>query len=204
VKLVTQVRPLPTPVQAAALEATLRACDEAADWVIEVAFARGEFKNFALRGHTYEQVKSRWNLGAQAARHVIKKACDAYTTLRANLTAGRLGRPGSQRHRRAAGKPVALRPLGAQPYDDRMLSWQIQDRRVPIWTTGGRMKCRSCGFVDHADRNGSRNIRVRAWQLWRRGAQSTAPAPPPGNLRDRAGRKRNATASGDRCANPSH
>ena len=38
--------------------------------------------------------------------------------------------------------------------------------------------CRSCGFVDHADRNSSRNIRARAWELWRRGAQSTAPAPP--------------------------
>ena len=39
--------------------------------------------------------------------------------------------------------------------------------------------CRSCGFVDHADRNGSRNIRARAEQLWRRGAQSTVPDPPP-------------------------
>ncbi|MFF1747081.1 zinc ribbon domain-containing protein [Streptomyces mirabilis] len=40
--------------------------------------------------------------------------------------------------------------------------------------------CRNCGFVDHADRNGSRNIRARARarELWRRGAPSTAPAPP--------------------------
>ncbi|MFF7386921.1 zinc ribbon domain-containing protein [Streptomyces scabiei] len=42
-----------------------------------------------------------------------------------------------------------------------------------------RFACRSCGFVDHADRNSSRNIRARAWELWRRGAQSTVPAPPP-------------------------
>ena len=33
--------------------------------------------------------------------------------------------------------------------------------------------CRNCGFVDHADRNGSRNIRARAWELWRRGVQSS-------------------------------
>ncbi|MFD3314105.1 RNA-guided endonuclease InsQ/TnpB family protein [Streptomyces sp. NPDC058694] len=140
VKLVVQVKLLPTPPQAAVLEATLRACNEAAGWVGEVAFARGEFKNFALRKHTYEQVKSRWNLGAQAAQHVIKKTCDAYATLKANLTAGRLGRPGSKRYRRAAEKPVAFRSSGAQPYDDRMLSWQIADRTVSIWTTGGRMK----------------------------------------------------------------
>nr|WP_260859487.1 LysR substrate-binding domain-containing protein [Streptomyces cupreus] len=48
--------------------------------------------------------------------------------------------------------------------------------------------CRSCGFVDHADLNGSRNIRARAWELWRRGAESTAPAPPPRQRRG-AGRK---------------
>ncbi|MEW1774828.1 transposase [Streptomyces sp. NPDC086777] len=42
-----------------------------------------------------------------------------------------------------------------------------------------RLVCRSCGFVDHADRNGSRNIRARAWELWRRGARSTAPVTSP-------------------------
>ncbi|MDQ1019476.1 RNA-guided endonuclease InsQ/TnpB family protein [Streptomyces afghaniensis] len=410
-KLVVQVRLLPTPVQAAALEATLRACNEAATWVSEVAFERGEFKNFALRKLTYEQVKSRWNLGAQAAQHPIKKTCDAYATLKANLRAGRLGRPGSTRYRRATQKPVAFRLYGAQPYDDRMLSWQIAGRTVSVWTTGGRMKnvaftasveqlatltlyrrgesdlvhrdgmwflnatcefpeaepstepvdflgidlgivniattsdgeimagrelnririrerglrtklqkkntpsarrrlkkrrrkearrardinhkiakhvvaeaertgrgialedltgirervrlrkpqrathsswsfaqlgqfiaykarkagvpvvhvdpaytsrtcaecghidranrvsqawfaCRSCGFVDRADRNSSRNIRARAWELWRRGAQSTAPAPPP-KPAGGAGRKRSTTASGARCASPS-
>ncbi|MFI9171810.1 RNA-guided endonuclease InsQ/TnpB family protein [Streptomyces lincolnensis] len=131
---------LPTPEQAAALEATLHACNEAASWVSEVAFERGEFKNFALRRHAYDTVKSRWGLGAQAAQHVIKKTCDAYTTLRANLRAGNLGRPGSKRCRRAAEKPIAFRPQGGQPYDDRMLSWQIPGRTVSIWTTGGRVK----------------------------------------------------------------
>ncbi|MEV0689582.1 zinc ribbon domain-containing protein, partial [Streptomyces sp. NPDC050388] len=65
-----------------------------------------------------------------------------------------------------------------------------------------RFVCRSCGFVEHADRNGSRNIRARAWELWRRGAPSTAPAPLP-RPRDGAGRKRSTTASDARCASPS-
>jgi IS605 OrfB family transposase len=378
--------------------------------VSEIAFERGEFKNFALRKHAYDAVKSRWNLGAQAAQHSIKKVCDAYTTLKANLRAGNLGRPGSRRYRGATEKPIVFRPQGAQPYDDRMLSWQIAKRTVSIWTTSGRVKnvaftaspeqlatlalyrkgesdllerdgmwflnatcevpeaplntdpvdflgidlgivniattsdgeimagrelnrirvrerglrtklqkkntpsakrrlkkrrrkearrarginhkiakhvvaeaertgrgialedltgirervrlrkpqrathsswafsqlgafiaykarkagvpavhvdpaytsrtcaecghvdkanrvsqawfaCRDCGFVDHADRNGSRNIRARAWELWRRGAPSTASAPPrkPGS---RAGRKRSITASDARCASP--
>ncbi|MFD8814680.1 RNA-guided endonuclease InsQ/TnpB family protein [Streptomyces sp. NPDC059627] len=409
-KLVVQVRLLPTPVQAAALEATLSACNEAASWVGEVAFEKNVKNNFALRKHTYGEIKARWGLGAQAAQHVIKKTCDAYATLKANLKAGNLGRPGSKRYRKATEKPVAFRPQGAQPYDDRMLSWQITERRISIWTVSGRVKdvaftasseqlatlalyrkgesdlvcrdgmwflnatcevletpantdpvdflgidlgivsiattsdgeimagreinrvrareralratlqrkntpsakrrlkkrrrkearrardinhkiakhvvaeaertgrgialedltgirervrlrkpqrathsswafaqlgafieykarragvavvyvdpaytsrtcaecghidkasrvsqawfaCRNCGFVDHADRNSSRNIRARAWELWRRGAPSTAPAPPQ-RQRGGAGRKRSITASDARCASP--
>ncbi|MBB4713139.1 IS605 OrfB family transposase [Streptomyces luteogriseus] len=409
-KLTVQVRLLPTPEQATALEATLRACNEAATWASGVAFEKDVKRNFALREHAYGEVKARWGLGAQAAQHVIKKTCDAYATLKANLTAGNLGRPGSKRYRKATEKPIVFRPEGAQPYDDRMLSWQIGGQRVSIWTVAGRIKdvaftaspeqlatlalyrkgesdlvcrdgtwfllatcevpepepntdphdflgvdlgivniattsdgeimagreinrarirertlrtklqkkntpsakrrltrrrrqearrardinhkiakhvvaeaertgrgialedltgirervrlrkpqrathsswsfhqlgsfiaykarqagvlvvyvdpaytsrtcaecghidqanrvsqpwfaCRCCGFVDHADRNGSRNIRARAWELWRRGAQSTAPAPPP-RPRDGAGRERSITASGARCASP--
>jgi hypothetical protein len=102
VKLVVRVKLEPTPQQAAALEATLGACNEAATWVSEIAFERGEFKNFALRQQVYGEVKSRWDLGAQAAQHVIKKTCDAYATLKANLRAGNLGRPGSRRYCKAA------------------------------------------------------------------------------------------------------
>jgi putative transposase len=410
VKLVVQVRLLPTPVQAAALEATLRACNEAATWAGEIAFEKNVTRAFALREHTYREIRARWGLGAQAAQHVIKKTCDAYATMRANLRAGNLGRPGSRRRRQATEKPVIFRPEGAQPYDDRMLSWQMGERRVSIWTVAGRVKdvaftaspeqvatlalyrrgesdllrrdgmwflnatcevpeaepntdpvdflgidvgivniattsdgeimagrelnrirtrerklrtklqqkntpsarrrlkkrrrkearrardinhkiakhvvaeaertgrgialedltgirervrlrkpqrathsswafaqlgqfiaykarragvpvvhvdpaytsrtcaecghidkanrvsqawfaCRSCGFVDHADRNGSRNIRARAWELWRRGAESTAPAPSP-RQRGGAGRKRSITTSDARCASP--
>ncbi|MFI1730310.1 RNA-guided endonuclease InsQ/TnpB family protein [Streptomyces acidicola] len=410
-KLVVQVRLLPTPVQAAAFAMTLRACNEAANWASEVAFEQGLKNNFALRKHTYGQIKAQWSLGAQAAQHVIKKTCDAYATLKANLKAGNLGKPDSKRYRKATEKPIVFRAEGAQPYDDRMLSWQIAERRISLWTVTGRVKdvaftaspeqlatlalyrkgesdlvgrdgmwflmatcevpeaslntdpvdflgvdlgivniattsdgeimagrelnrirvrertlrtklqkkntpsarrrqkkrrrkearrakdinhkiakhvvaeaertgrgvaledltgirervrlkkpqrathsswsfaqlgafiaykarragvpvvyvdpaytsrtcaecghvdkanrvsqawfaCRSCGVVAHADRNGSRNIRARAWELWRRGASSTAPAPPP-KTRDGAGRKRSITASGARCASPS-
>ncbi|MEU6223564.1 transposase [Streptomyces sp. NPDC047042] len=139
-KLVVQVKLLPTPVQAAALEATLHACNEAASWASEVAFVKDVKRNFALREHTYAEVRQRWGLGSQAAQHVIKKTCDAYRTLAANLKAGNLGRPWSKRYRRATGKPITFRPEGAQPYDDRMLSWQLTARTVSLWTLSGRMK----------------------------------------------------------------
>lgn len=72
VKLVVQVRLLPTPEQATALEATLRACNEAATWVGNIAFEKDVKRNFALREHTYGEIKARWGLGAQAAQHVVK------------------------------------------------------------------------------------------------------------------------------------
>ncbi|MFD7685918.1 RNA-guided endonuclease InsQ/TnpB family protein [Streptomyces sp. NPDC059781] len=139
-KLTVQVRLLPTPVQTAALEATLHACNEAATWCSQVAFEQEVKRTFALREHTYGEVRARWGLGAQAAQHVVKKTCDAYAALKANLKAGNLGRPGSQRYRRAVEKPIVFRPEGAQPYDDRMLSWRIGERRVSIWTVAGRVK----------------------------------------------------------------
>ncbi|MEV5508718.1 RNA-guided endonuclease InsQ/TnpB family protein [Streptomyces orinoci] len=139
-KLVVQVKLEPTPVQAAALEETLAACNEAATWVSTVAFEKNTKRTYDLRKHTYTEIRARWGLGAQAAQHVIKKTCDAYATLKANLKAGNLGRPGSKRHVKATGKPVAFRPHSAQPYDDRMLSWQMDRHRISIWTVHGRMK----------------------------------------------------------------
>ncbi|MFF0702779.1 RNA-guided endonuclease InsQ/TnpB family protein [Streptomyces tendae] len=139
-KLVVRVKLLPTPVQAAALAATLHACNDAAAWVAEVAFAKNARRPLELRKHTYLPIREQWGLGAQAAQHVVKKTCDAYATLKSNLRNGRYGQPGSRRHTRACGKPITFRPEAAQPYDDRMLSWQHAQRTVSIWSTVGRLK----------------------------------------------------------------
>ena len=140
VKLTTQVKLLPTPAQAAALEPTLRACNAAASDVAAVAREVGVYRNYDLRKHVYGGIKADYALGAQAAQHVIKKAVDAYATLKANIRAGRLGRPGSRRRRQAETDPVAFRWSAAQPYDARMLSWRTDARTVSIWTTTGRLK----------------------------------------------------------------
>ena len=62
-KLIVQVKLEPTPMQAAALESTLHACNEAATWASEVAFDKDVKRNFVLREHTYGEIKARWNLG---------------------------------------------------------------------------------------------------------------------------------------------
>ena len=139
-KLVVQVKLLPTPEQASALESTLRACNTAASEVAVIARNTTVYRNYDLRKHVYQGIKDDHRLGAQAAQHVIKKVCDSYKTLKANIRAGNLGKPGSKRRRRAETNPISFRWEAAQPYDARMLSWQSDARTVSIWTVAGRIK----------------------------------------------------------------
>lgn len=148
-KLVVQVKLLPAPEQASALESTLRACNTAASEVAATAWEIGCYRNYDLRRHTYDGIKGDYGLGAQAAQHVIKKVCDAYRTLAANLRNGRYGKPGSKRRRKVETNPVGFGWDAAQPYDARMLSWQHDARTVSIWTTGGRVK--NVAFTGSAD-----------------------------------------------------
>ena len=139
-KLVVQVKLLPTPEQASVLEATLRACNAAASEVAVVVRETGVYRNYDLRKHVYQGIKDDHRLGAQAAQHVIKKVCDAYKTLKSNLRADNYGPPDSKRYRRVLTEPIGFRWQAAQPYDARMLSWQHDARTVSIWTVTGRMK----------------------------------------------------------------
>ncbi|MFE2736579.1 RNA-guided endonuclease InsQ/TnpB family protein [Streptomyces sp. NPDC059349] len=138
-KIVVQVKLIAEAEQAAALSATLTACNDAANWVSVVAFEHGVPREYELRKHTYAELKAR-GLGAQAAQHVIKKVRDSYTTLKANVRAGNLGKEGTKRRRRAESKPISFRPDAAQPFDDRCLSWQLDAQTVSIWTTSGRLR----------------------------------------------------------------
>ncbi|GAB3966207.1 RNA-guided endonuclease TnpB family protein [Actinoallomurus acanthiterrae] len=138
-KVVVQVKLMPTPVQAAALKHTLRTVNEAACWVSDVAFECGVPREYELRKHTYAQLKER-GLGSQVAQHVIKKVRDAYTSLHANLRAGNLGKKGSKRWAQAMSKAITFRPQAAHPFDDRCLSWQYDAQTVSIWTMAGRLK----------------------------------------------------------------
>src|SRR5882724_8316144 len=85
VKLVVAVKLQPTPAQMSALEATVRACNTAACEVAFVARRTGVYRNYDLRKHVYHGIKHDHGLGAQAAQRVIKKVCDAYKTLKANI-----------------------------------------------------------------------------------------------------------------------
>ncbi|WP_246178501.1 RNA-guided endonuclease InsQ/TnpB family protein [Actinomadura decatromicini] len=140
-KIVVQVKLLPTPEQASALAATVAAVNAAADRVSRVAFAEFGLKGrvFELRRLAYGELRAR-GLGAQAAQHVSKRVADAYATLRGQIGAGLLGREGSPRRAKADSKPIRFRADAAHTYDDRCVSWRMDARTVSIWTVHGRLK----------------------------------------------------------------
>jgi putative transposase len=147
VKLVVQVRLLPTAEQAAALAATLDACNAAANHVSQVGFKRKVFSRNGLHNVMYRDLRERFGLGAQPAVRVVKKVVDAYTTLRASIRRGNLGGTTSRRRVKAESTPIEFRADAAQPFDDRILSWRHDAQTVSIWTMAGRMK--SVRFVGH-------------------------------------------------------
>lgn len=148
VKIVVQVKLMPDATQAPALERTLHAVNEAANWVSAVAFDRGVPREYELRKHTYAELKKR-GLGAQAAQHTIKKVCDAYTTLKANIRAGNLGEP----------QPSGARRLRAHR------SGSARTRRTPLMTgvcPGSTTRRRS---PSGPPEDGSKTLRLPARQV---------------------------------------
>ena len=89
-KLAVQVKLLPSAGQAEAMRATLHAANDAANRVSKVAHEKTVSRNFALRKHTYEDIRAA-GLGSQAAQHVIKKVADAYRALHSNIKNGNYG-----------------------------------------------------------------------------------------------------------------
>ena len=136
---VIQVKLDTSPEQARALVATLSTCNEQANYVSELAHRSGVKSRNALQAAVYRELKAA-GLSAQPALHVIRKVADAYTSLAANIRNGNLGKSGGNRRVQAESKPVTFRADAAQPFDDRCLSWQYDQRTVSIWTTAGRLK----------------------------------------------------------------
>jgi putative transposase len=145
VKQVVKLRVLPSEGEAAALDETLRTCNAAASWLSEQMHAARVFRKIDAQHRFYTELRERFGLAAQPAIRVIGKVADAYAALRANITAGNYGPPGSVRRRKIEETPIVFRPWAAQPFDARCLSWQFPDdvgraATVSIWTVAGRLK----------------------------------------------------------------
>ena len=137
---------LPTKSEAAALAATLIACNSAASWLSAAMHEQRVTRKYDAHGRFYTELKERFGLSAQPAIRVIGKVAGAYASLRGNIAAGTYGPPGSPRRTKVAATPIGFCHDAAQPFDARCLSWQIPDdvgvrkATVSIWTAHGRFK----------------------------------------------------------------
>ncbi len=117
-KLTATIKLLPTPEQCQILYETLEAANAACNWISQKAWDAKTFGRVPVHHLTYHDVRERFNLTAQLAVRCIGKVVDAYKL--------------DKKIRRE------FRKHGAIPYDDRVLRYEIDDRRVSIWRLGGR------------------------------------------------------------------
>jgi len=120
VKLIAQVKLLPSKAQAQALKETLERANAACDAISAVAWENQVFKQYALHKLAYHEAKHELNLSAQVIVRCIAKVADAY----------KLDKETKRTFKRH----------GAIAFDDRILSWQTDKQIVSIWTVEGRTK----------------------------------------------------------------
>lgn len=117
-KLTARVKLLPTTEQADALRETLERANEACNYISGEAWQSRTFRQFPLHKLTYYDVRERFGLSAQMTVRAISRVSDAYD----------IGKD-TQR---------GFTKWGAFPYDDRILSYNLDKRAVSIWTLDGR------------------------------------------------------------------
>lgn len=127
-----RIKLLPTLEQSAALTTTCETVNTAANLVSQVAREREIYNKYDLQKVAYGQAKD-ITKSSQPAVRVIGKVVDAYKTHRANIKNGNRGKKGSARRVKAEARVIEFRPNSAQPYDDRILSWDYHNQSVRIW-----------------------------------------------------------------------
>jgi len=118
VKLIAHLKLQPTPEQADALLRTLETANAACTSISHMAWNMQTFGKFDIQKVCYDHIRSTFPLSAQVVIRCIGKVADAYKLYK-----------GGRR---------AFKPHGAVPYDDRILSWNMHEPSVSIWTINGR------------------------------------------------------------------
>jgi len=119
-KLTAQVKLLPNPDQAIALQQTLEIANDACNIISQEAWNTHSFRQFPLHHLTYQTIRDGFPLTAQVVVRCIAKVADAYKVDHKVMR--------------------VFRPHGAIAYDNRILSWKLDGSEVSIWTIAGRMR----------------------------------------------------------------
>lgn len=119
-KLTAKIKLQPNNYQMCTLKQTLEVANHACNYISEHAWKHKTFKQFPLHHLTYQNTCNEFDLSAQMAVRQIAKVADAYKSDSETKRIFRLN--------------------GAISYDDRILSWKIDQQTVSIWTVAGRQK----------------------------------------------------------------
>lgn len=116
-KLTVQIKLLPTKEQEAALSETVCTANKAATRIARASWAAKKLHRFAIHRANYTATRKDFALSAQMVVRVIAKVADAFKT---------------------AGKAPKFRDYGSISYDNRILSFNLKESTVSIWTMPGR------------------------------------------------------------------
>lgn len=118
-KLIARIKLQPTPDQRGLLLQTLEAANAACNYVSDIAWQRKVFGQFNLHKLTYGELRTQ-NIPANIAVRVFAKVSDAYKL--------------DKRSKRT------FKPHGAFPFNDRLVSYKLDQRIISIATMTGRQK----------------------------------------------------------------
>lgn len=117
-KLIAQIKLLPTPEQTDALRRTLEAANAACNIISRTAWEAKTFRQFALHKLVYYNTRENFGLSAQVTVRCIAKVANAYKL--------------DKRTRRT------FSLLGAIAYDRNILTFNLAASTISIWTLDGR------------------------------------------------------------------
>jgi putative transposase len=119
-KLIAQVKLLPTPEQANILRKTLETANTACNAISQQAWENKTFRQFPLHRLSYQAVREQYPLAAQVVVRCIAKVADAYKI--------------DHQTKRT------FKASGAIAFDSRILSYDLAGNSVSIWTIAGRQR----------------------------------------------------------------
>lgn len=119
-KLILQIKLLPTDEQSKSLLDTIKECNRACNEISDIAWQNKTFNQFKLHHLVYRKIKDSFCLTAQVVIRCISKVADSY--------------------KKDKGIKRKFKPFGAITYDSRILSYSKIKQEVSIWSVDGRLK----------------------------------------------------------------
>jgi len=119
-KLIAQIKLLPSQEQASALRQTIEVANTACNYISAQAWNNKTFRQFPIHKLTYYNVKEMFRLTAQMVVRCISKVADAYKA--------------DKKSKRT------FKPHGAIAFDNRILTYKLDSMELSIWTVSGRQK----------------------------------------------------------------